>query len=264
MDNGYEIDMPTQKTKRTKCDSLAQGFLKLDQFKAQYRMNIDENGTSALPTYVGAIFSLLLTSMLTFFMVYKASYIYHKDGYQMMSTVKENFFQPHERFGLADDFAFAVALVDYMDLDGEPLDPSFATLEIIAREWGYNTDGSSYRRDKILDTHYCSQEELGLTKDSSNSKFMPLNTSSESTFRKTSSKYLCIKDEDYYINGNYDSDQAHHIRVHLKRCEGHESCKDRDEIDSKINKLFIILLSNRISFDSNRFGLESIVRESHI
>ena len=75
---------------------------------------------------------------------------------------------------------------------------------------------------------------------------------------------LCLKETDLSIHGWFDSDEASLIQVQLKRCEGSPECKDKETIDSFVKSRFIVLLSNRIRFDSTRYGKESIIEESHL
>ena len=70
--------------------------------------------------------SLIVTLVLLVYLTYKMNVILHKDGYQMISTVKEGFIAPRETFGTEEGFSFAVALIDWFDLQGQGIDPSIA------------------------------------------------------------------------------------------------------------------------------------------
>ena len=57
----------------------------------------------------------------------------------------------------------------------KPLDPRIGTLEIFSEEWGYNEDGEISFNTTPLETHKCTDQELGLSVDSSEkSRFMPI------------------------------------------------------------------------------------------
>ena len=55
------------------------------------------------------------------------------------------------------------------------LDPRYGHIIFEYSTWGKNEDGTGFYIEKIpLNSHYCSQEELGLSEDKSKSKFLPI------------------------------------------------------------------------------------------
>lgn len=93
----------------------------------------------------------------------------------MISTVKENFFTSEDIFGNPQGFAFGVAL-------WEPLDPRIGELAIYSDEWGAKDDGEEYWKVMKLETHTCTEEELGLSGDNRQSIFMPSGRAYQSDF----------------------------------------------------------------------------------
>ena len=76
---------------------------------------------------------------------------------------------------------------------------------------------------------------------------------------------MCMKPEDSYIYGNYDTSVGRLIRVFLDRCTKTENnCKSKEEINDFITGKYLTLLTNMIRFDSNNMGKESIVEESRL
>lgn len=76
-------------------------------------------------------------------MGYKMNIVLAKGGYQMRSTILEDLNQPMDAFSIADGFNFAVSVVSYPDFN-ERLDPTIATIQIIARSWGKDAEGISF------------------------------------------------------------------------------------------------------------------------
>ena len=58
----------------------------------------------------------------------------------------------------------------------------------------------------MLETHYCTAEELGLA--NGKSEFMPVSESSKVIVELYQKKFMCLKKEDAYIYGNYNSSTA--------------------------------------------------------
>ena len=69
-------------------------------------------------------------------------------------------------------------LTDYDDNPDPILDPSYGELIIRYERWGENPDGTFYDEVEDLDTHYCTDEELGQTEEESELKrFLPIRPS---------------------------------------------------------------------------------------
>ena len=69
-----------------------------------------------------------------------------------------------DTFSNKHGFAFAFTIIDE-DLEMEPLDPRIGQLRVKAIEWGNGDDGEYFYRKIFLDTHICSEAELGLSDD---------------------------------------------------------------------------------------------------
>ena len=111
-------------------------------------------------------------------------------------------------FSSANGLNFAVAFTAY-DSEPEPiLDESYGRLVFNSYEWGPKADGSYFTRREELQTHVCSHEELGLNEDRSNAKFMPLHEQGADFVSMYQKKLLCLKPEDMYIFGDYNSVNA--------------------------------------------------------
>ena len=74
---------------------------------------------------------------------------------------------------------------------------------------------------------------------------------------------ICINEEDSWIHGDYNADETRMIQVRLNRCSG-EDCEDEETINNFFRSTLVGILTNRIRFDPEFFGPESIILESQI
>ena len=103
------------------------------------------------------------------------------------------------------------AALTYYDSDPEPIeDPKYGELVISWHGWG-NTGEVGYQ-DIDLDLHYCSDEELGLTRRDDTSMY-PIDDSSYDEILLWKRKFKCAKPEDYEIWGDYNSNMANQMLV---------------------------------------------------
>ena len=104
----------------------------------------------------------------------------------------------------SDKFDIAFALTAY-DGNPEPIeDPKYGRTYARYDSWGYGW------RNKNLDTHQCSDEELGLTKDTENSRFFPVHPNYQNDFEFRKKKYQCF-DEDIKLKGDYNSERTQRL-----------------------------------------------------
>ena len=66
-----------------------------------------------------------------------------------------------------------------------------------------NENGYVMWEEPVIESHACSEEELGLTGDYS--KFMPIHETSSAYVNLYKNKFQCISQEDLEIYGNFDS-----------------------------------------------------------
>lgn len=96
--------------------------------------------------------------------------------------------------------------------------------------WDMMESGDASFTTPTIQSHACSEEELGLTGD--NSKFMPTHDTSSNYVKLYKNKFQCINQEDLEIYGNFDSKRAKLLRVALKYCQDEVFCRSKDEIDT--------------------------------
>ena len=86
---------------------------------------------------------------------------------------KKHHFPDDHRFSYKNGFNIAVAFTGFDDVQEWDLDPNIGDLQFRASEWGNNPDGSVYWDQKVLKSHKCTREELGLAPDRKGARFMP-------------------------------------------------------------------------------------------
>ena len=121
----------------------------------------------------------------------------------MVTTTRENYYSEEDEFTANSGFAFAIVLWN-------DLDPSIGELEVVSDEWGFDeTTGEDFWRVTPLETHICSDEELGLSEDSNvRPLFMPSNKKFTGNLDSYRGKIICIDREELRLRGEYNSDEA--------------------------------------------------------
>lgn len=101
-----------------------------------------------------------------------------------------------------------------------------------------------------MDTHPCSEEELGLVGDDrSKATFMPMNKNSENYVRTFRKKMLCLNKEDLSIYGSWDTKFTKMMDIQLRKCTNRPDCKSEQEILQFFRDKFVIVLHNQVLFD---------------
>ena len=96
--------------------NLGQKLLGYDQFGQSVSMNLDQ-GQGSLPSKMGTVSSFLLFVILIAYTYYKFNIMLEKKAVDILSAVKQDYFQEDYTFGSKQGFNIAVAVFD-------PFDPS--------------------------------------------------------------------------------------------------------------------------------------------
>ena len=175
-----------------------------------------------------------------------------------MSTVRDQAFTSEDVFSFENGFNFAIGFTAFDNEEEEILDPSYGELIVQTREWGVKPDGSFIREFNQLDTHLCSEEELGLSEDKSQATFMPIDENSETYIRTYRKKMLCLNKEDLGFYGSWDSKNTRMMNIQLRKCTNRLDCKSDRQIKEFFRDKFILLLHNQIFFDDTDFNESSV------
>ena len=113
-------------------------------------------------------------------------------------------------FKSENGFSIAAMFTAY-DNDPEPvLTPDYGELVFRYGKWGQYANGTFYDIEEVLETHYCTPEELGLNKDSSDhsarsSRFLPIRPLMHPWLDFYQKKMLCTDQSEMMIRGDYNS-----------------------------------------------------------
>ena len=73
---------------------------------------------------------------------------------------------------------------------------------------------------------------------------MKLNEGSRPTVEIKHKNFDCMKEEDTYINGKYDSRNGRMLRIKLMKCHDKPDCKTDQEITDFFTGKYLMLLHN--------------------
>ena len=135
-----------------------------------------------------------------------------------------------------------MAFTGYDSVEENILDKSYGELIFSTSEWGFK-DGQTYLEYTDLETHTCSEEELGLV-NGEQTRFMQINESSIQDVIQKKKSFKCMKKEDSYIFGNYNSNSGRMIRIKLNKCANKIYCKPENEIIDFFRGKYLLFINN--------------------
>ena len=95
-----------------------------------------------------------------------------------MSTINDNFYTPDDEMNYKENgFNIAAAFTGFDSETEDILDPMYGELAFMHYYWGIQADGNYTSGKKMIKSHKCTPEEIGLNEDDAGktSKFMPIN-----------------------------------------------------------------------------------------
>ena len=96
-----------------------------------------------------------------------------------------------------------------------------------------------------LETHQCSDQELGLAQDDDGTaKMFPIVEQSRAEVQRYKKKFKCAPAEDLEIWGDFNSVRSQVIEVNFVKCDGHVECKSESEIRDWMREKYILLVYN--------------------
>ena len=141
------------------------------------------------------------------FLYDKAMVLYNGTDVTIIGNLVEGAYTHDDTFTADDGLFVAAALTEY-DSNPEIIeDKKYGELVIHHYDWGHMEDVGV--EDKTLDTHYCSDAELGFTSDPDNvSPIYPLYEHAKVFVEMWRKKFKCIPREDLVVWGDYNSAKA--------------------------------------------------------
>ena len=147
--------------------SIGRKFRSYDKFsvgKPALKINFEGAG-GAYMSYMGAFVSIVFIVISSIFLYSKILIMYNVSQVTIISNEVEGAFTQEDEFTAGQGFFVAAALTEY-DSNTEPIeDPTYGTLDVIHNIWDVKDDGTVLWAQPILETHACSERELGLLAD---------------------------------------------------------------------------------------------------
>ena len=141
--------------------NLTNMFLHLDLFRESFTIRLDYEGNYKHRTALGSIFSIVLFALLMMYTAQKVQLLDQHTQVEIQQATIETHFSEDSVFSKEQGLNIAVAFTDW-DNEREPiLNPTIGEILFEAVEWGYDDNGDFFTTKTILDSHYCSAEELG-------------------------------------------------------------------------------------------------------
>ena len=127
------------------------------------------------------------------------------------SSVRDSYYQMEQNFPddikdlYFDQFEIAFAITAY-DGNPEPIDDEkYGKIYSRYDQWGYEGERNTY-----LETHQCTDEELGFAGDPNKSRFFPVHPNSYKDFEFRKKKFQCF-DQKLKLSGDYNSEKTRRI-----------------------------------------------------
>lgn len=167
-------------------------------------MKLDEHRQEYL-SCMGATLSILFLIILTTFCYSKGLAWSERQDVNVMGAVIENAFDYSDQFSASEGLFISAALTEYDSNEEVIEDPKYGELVIKHYGWGDSEEIGS--ADKLLNYHWCSDEELGLRR-SDKTQIFPVFESSLAevlTYRK---KFKCVDPDELVIWGDFNSKKS--------------------------------------------------------
>ena len=172
-----------------------------------------DTGRKSVSTWTGTILSFLLAALVIGYFVSKLQVLILKTDTNITIATSQYHFTDEDIFGTQQGLGVAVAFVDHDFNYTAGLDRSYGELYFSRSEWGFDEDGEFFVERTRLETYPCTEEELNSSSELGK-RFMPLHERNTQLFEKQK-EFMCMKEEDAYVYGDFDSDAARVITILL-------------------------------------------------
>ena len=123
---------------------------------------------------MGSLCSVLLLALVALYSYQKADILMNKKDVDILSTTNEDFYSSDDTWSSENGFNIAAAFTAYDSETEWILDPTYGSLVINHFSWGIDENGDPFTKRERLENHNCTTEELGLSDDRSDSRFLPI------------------------------------------------------------------------------------------
>lgn len=222
-----------------------------------------ERDESTYASFFGACCSIVIAIFMLGFVYTKLMILLNRKEINVVEASQDFTFADTEPFSAKEhNFFLAAALTQYDSNRTVTESKEYGEIEFTHYGWGNEDLGYAYGATHIP-THFCSEEELGLT-TSDSSVIFPIFKRSLAEVKTYQDKFKCIDQEELFIWGDYNSAMAMQLRVSFLMCQGHDYCKSKEEIREWLMGKYIVLLYNQVRFMAEEFGVGSLAKEARI
>ena len=180
-----------------------------------------------------------------------------KRNNDIFTTISDHAFNSDDIFDNSLGLDLAVGFTAYDNNQEIILDKTIGELRYVAYSWGEDENGNGFVKREKLPTRQCTREELGL--DPGESRFFPLREYYVNQVNFYHKKFLCVDREEMLIYGDFSTQKARLIDLQLIKCHDQDYCKSDEEIMQFMKDKWLVLLTNRIRFDPDKFRSEAFV-----
>ena len=212
---------------RLKTSYLGGKFKKIDEFSESASLRLVDGESSNRVSYMGAFLSAIIFGVTAIFLYSKVMVLIKSSDITIMMNTLEGAFTYDDKFTANEGLFIAAALTEY-DSNTEVIEEARYG-ELVIEHYGWGNGDTIGSGSKTLDSHYCSDEELGFT-PGPNTSIYPIFESSISVVTTWKKKFKCVDKKDLVIWGDYNSAKAQQFSIKFKMCEGKDYCESDENI----------------------------------
>ena len=160
-----------------------------DSFGEAAQMKLSQ-GQTTLPSIMGTFLSFIYFGLVIGYTILKFDILTNRKDVDITLSIKDTHFPDSYSFTGKHGFNIAVALSSFDSSKESQLPPEYGYIKFQMSRWEVLENGEIDFRLIDVDSHPCSEEELGLT--GNNSKFYPIHETSIGWVEMYRQKFLCI------------------------------------------------------------------------
>lgn len=164
-----------------------------------------ESDSDSIKTVVGSLCSIVLLMVTIFYAYLKFDVLMEKKDVNVLSTVKDLYFDDTDQFHYSNGLNIAVAFTAYDSVQEPILDPTFGELVLNHFSWGNDAEGKPFTVREPLQQHACSRNELNVSEDPEDPKFFQPHKSIRGFVDFYWQKFRCMDSSDLTIYGDFNS-----------------------------------------------------------
>ena len=172
-----------------------------DSFGETAKMKLSQ-GQATLPSVMGTFLSFIYFGLVLGYTYLKFDILYARKDVDITLSIKDTHFNDTYPFtGRKDGFNIAVGISSWTSSPEPELPPEYGYIKFQLSHWAVLENGELEYIITDVESHPCSEEELGLT--GNNAQFFPMHETSIGWVEMYRQKFVCVNKEDIEINGNF-------------------------------------------------------------